>query len=173
MAHPRLTAILVLLAVAGATGGPVAAAGARFDPAFEELLRSAAGRGNKLLKLTAETIRDEGCRTRPLPFLRLIGSEVYPSTATPGMTINHRVSYALCPATPNTTLTGSLTKRLFSSEQLILDRSNPRYQFRPGTWADDDQIVIPMTAPKGRYSIEIEVTVGAITQHTEAEFSIE
>lgn len=177
MAHPRLTALVLLLVSTASLDGWAQATGAggrtRLDPAFEDLLRSGAGRGNKLLKMTAETVRDEGCRTLQLPFLRLVGSEVYPARAAPGRTLNHRMIYALCPARPGTTLTATLTKRLFSSDRLILDEPNTRYQFRPGTWADDDEIVVPLSAPKGKYTMEIEIALGTVTQSTRAEFSIE
>ncbi len=146
---------------------------ARLDPAFEDLLRSGAGRGNKLLKMTAETVRDEGCRTRQLPFLRLVATEVYPARAIPGRTVNHRMIYALCPVRPGATVTGTLTKRLFSADRLILDEPNVRYQFWPGTWADDDEIAVPLSAPKGKYTMEVEIVVGAVVQSTRAEFSIE
>ncbi len=162
-----------LLMVAAMGGGAMAAGETSFDIELQQLLRSGVGRGDKLLKMTAETVRDEDCAARSLPYLRLIGSETYPSRATPGQTINHRLTYALCPDTSGAPLVASLTKRLFSPDQLILSEPNPNYQFRPGTWADDDQIEIPATARKGRYTIEVEIAVGPLTQRTQAEFSIE
>lgn len=177
MAHPRLIALVLLLVTTASLDGwaqPTAVgSGTRLDPTFEDLLRSGAGRGNKLLKMSAETVRDEGCRTLPLPFLRLVGSEIYPSRAAPGQTLHHRMIYALCPARPGTTVTATLTKRLFSSGRLILDEPNTRYQFRPGTWADDDEIVVPLSATKGKYAMEVEIALGALTQSTRAEFSVE
>lgn len=170
-------ALVLLLASTVSPDGWAQAVGAggrpRLDPAFEDLLRSGAGRGNKLLKMTAETVRDEGCRTQPLPFLRLVGSEVYPARAVPGRTVNFRMIYALCPLRPGATVTASLTKRLFSSDRLLLDEPNTRYQFRPGTWADDDEIAVPLSAPRGKYTMEVEIVLGAVTQSTRAEFSVE
>ena len=75
MAHPRLIALVLLLVTTASLDGwaqPTAVgSGTRLDPTFEDLLRSGAGRGNKLLKMSAETVRDEGCRTLPLPFLQI------------------------------------------------------------------------------------------------------
>jgi hypothetical protein len=177
MADPRLTAMLVIIGavILGDPTARVAAAAPApaVDPALEQALRSGAGRGNKLLKMTADTVRDEGCRTRTLPFLRIVGSEVRPTRVAPGATVSHRLTYALCPASPGVAVIAILTKRILSSGRVIVDEPNPSYRLRPGTWADDDQIEIPASAPAGRYTMEIDLVLGDVTQRTYADFQVE
>ena len=93
------------------------------------------GHGYKLLKMTPETARDEGFRhSSRCRSCAWSGSDVYPTRIAPGATVRHRLTYALCPATPGATVTARLIKRIFSADQMLLVEPNPSYVLRPGNW---------------------------------------
>jgi hypothetical protein len=177
MEDQRLIPALVLLALT--MTGPCAALRADDDPkaALErkaaQMTSAGRGRGNKLLKLTAETIQAEGCVGKRLPVLRLIASEAHPARIRPGGSFNHRFTYALCPRAPGETATASLTKRISYGGGVVIDDTEAGYLLRPGTWADDDVIDVPANAPKGRYTVEIEITLDQAVQRTHVDFLVD
>jgi hypothetical protein len=177
MEDQRLIPALILLALimAGPCGALLAA-----DDLEAVLKRKAAqmtpagrGRGNKLLKMTAETIQAEDCAIKQLPFFRLVASEVHPEQIRPGGSFNHRFAYALCPRAPGETARATLTKRISYAGAVVLSDAEASYLLRPGTWADDDVIEVPANAPKGRYTVEIEITLDQAAHRTHADFLVD
>jgi hypothetical protein len=142
------------------------------DRKVGQLIHYNRGRGNKMLKSAADTVSAESCQSRRLPFFRLISSEVHPPHVKGGESFNHRFTYALCPKWGGKLVNGRLTKLIAHGGDTILAETKEEYPLQPGTWADDDDIQVPPNAPKGQYTIGIEIVVNGIASHAESEFQI-
>ena len=144
-----------------------------WDRGTGKMIQAARGRGDKMLKTSAETIRDEGCQDRPLPYFRLVASEIHPSNVRDGESFHHRFIYALCLQPNGRNLTGRLTKSIFYDGRPIHTEVQSGYRLRPGTWADDDEIEVPVDAPIGSYEISITVFIGKRKYDLRSDFKVD
>lgn len=161
------------------TGSPAAetpqVAMVRPGPAalLEQLLPPGRGSGQKLLARLAATESTEGCDSRELPFFRVIESNVYPARSAPGGRFSHRLVYALCPAGPGSQLTATVTRELRGSAEVVLVDQSDDVRLRPGTWASDEELVLPPNAVPGRYTITSTVTFGGSVWTEQTDLLIE
>ena len=127
---------------------------------LDQLLPPGRGSGHKLLARLAATESTENCESRQLPFLRVIESDVVPARLAPGGRFSHRLVYALCPADSDAQLTATVTRELLGSAEVVLADKADGFQLRPGTWASDEELAVPLNADPGRYTVNTTVTFG-------------
>ena len=110
--------------------------------------------GRKLTLMPERAWAIEDCGSRPLPFIRLDGTEIVPATVKPGASFIYRFPYVACvPAQPGYLL-GRFRTTVFLGGKEISTRSDETYPIETGGWSIDTEILVPRAAPPGLYSIE-------------------
>jgi hypothetical protein len=140
---------------------------------LEQLLPPGRGSGHKLLARLEATESIEACDSRELPFFRVLDSNVEPARLSPGGRFSHRLVYALCPAGPASRLTATVTRELRGSAEVVLVDQADALQLRPGTWARDEEFMVPPNTAPGRYIVNTTVVFGGRVSTAQTDLLIE
>jgi hypothetical protein len=140
---------------------------------LQSVLPRGRSRGDKPLAMLSATSESERCATRSLPYFRLVGSEVSPNEVSPGDRLSHRLVYALCPAPGAGEQRTGVTRKIVRHDNLVVVEETASLAIRPGTWANDDDLMLPRMVTPGRYGVETTLSWGDATWTTRADFVID
>jgi hypothetical protein len=115
----------------------------------------------------------EGCKSRPLPFLRLDLSEVIPATVKPGGVLNYRFPYTACvPAQPGYII-GRLQTTLSFKGKKHNTRTDTDFPVETGKWIVDTNIAVPNDAEPGVYFLEATLVAKGARIEDRVSFNVE
>lgn len=135
--------------------------------------RSLRDPGVRFRAFPEEVAEEYGCAKKPLPFFQIEKVELVPSRLRPGEEFNHRLVYALCPATPTGVVAGTLHTRILFRGRAIVDERDPGYELRPGRWVVDAFVKVPPSAALGIYAMELDFEGEAFGFRERRTFAVE
>jgi hypothetical protein len=114
--------------------------------------------GRKLVALPDDVWEAENCHVRPLPYIRLYGSDVRPVTAKRGQDIIYTLKYTACvPQQPGYIL-GEIVTRVYFKDRLQSVRADRNYPVETGRWVVNTRIEVPPIAEPGKYDVVAKVS---------------
>lgn len=95
------------------------------------------------------------CDTQKRPFLIVEENQLVPPKVRAGDDFNHRMVYAMCPATTTAVVSGKLSTKILYKGSPIMVNTDANYEIKPGRWVIDAFVEIPADAEPGVYAYEV------------------
>jgi len=103
------------------------------------------------------------CGTKTLPFIVLERNEISLSIVQPGEEFRHSFVYALCPAKPSKYVEVTLSRTVTSKGRMVLSDTVRHSELKPGRWAVNALINVPLQAKPGAYELQLSLATQTMT----------
>jgi hypothetical protein len=112
--------------------------------------------GESLLATPAQTWTELGCENASgLPLANIEEQQLTPQKVNAGEQLMHRIEYALCPESPDLTILGTLSRKIYLKGKLVHNGQQP-LELRPGRWRVNAIIKVPDKSKAGTYTLRTE-----------------
>ena len=98
------------------------------------------------------------CGTKTLPFIVVERNEIPLSIVQPGEEFRHSFVYALCPAEPSKSIEVTLSRTVTSKGRVVLSDTVKHFKLKPGRWAVNALIKVPLQAKLRAYELQLSLT---------------
>ncbi|NJD05054.1 MAG: hypothetical protein FIA97_00970 [Methylococcaceae bacterium] len=112
--------------------------------------------GDSLLATPAKVWSELGCENSSgLPLAGIEEQQLTPPKVNAGDQFMHRIEYALCPDSPDITILGTLSRKIYLKGKLVHNGQQP-FELRPGRWRVNAIIKVPDKSKAGTYTLHTE-----------------
>lgn len=109
--------------------------------------------GAKMIASPAEIAASHHCQQKKSLPVQIEASQIFPVMRRPGEKFTHRFIYTLCPGNP---VIMSLHRRIYFNGIKPYWTITKGFEFKPGKWRVDANIMVPLDALPGAYSLWLE-----------------
>ena len=112
--------------------------------------------GETLLVTPAKVWNELDCvNSSKLPLAILEDQQLTPQKVNAGDQFMHRIEYALCPDSPDITILGTLSRKIYLKGKLV-HNGQQSFELRPGRWRVNAIIKVPDKSKSGTYTLLTE-----------------